>query len=354
MLRLSKGFILLCSAMLMGVLAACGAAPVPTLTPAPSNADEEIWIGLIVGAAGINDGGFNELAFGGVSGASRRLGASQETISLEGVVEADYLATMDSFIQGNPYDVIVTVGFDLTEETLTLAAQYPQIHFVGIDQFQTESVPNVAGVVFREDHAGYLAGVVAASLSSTDIVGGVYGAMIPPVQAFASGFESGARATNPEIEVLTVFHPQGPDVAFGDIEWGTETAQTLLESGADVIFSAAGDTGRGALVAVANRASRIVPNESPLYCIGVDTDQWLTVPQAQPCLVTSAVKDIPRAVDSVIVQIADGNAPSGNYYGPVGLASFHDFEGALPSALKTELERIEAGLLSGEIVITNN
>jgi basic membrane protein A len=146
--------------------------------------------------------------------------------------------------------------------------------------------------------------------------------------------------------VITTYYEGDMATAFSDIEWGAATAAEQLEAGADVVFTAAGDTGRGALIEVAQQGE---DTEGQLYCIGVDTDQWQTAPQARGCLVSSAVKSIPAAVDEVIAQVADGEAPAGNYFGPVGLAPFHDFEDTISVALADELEQLATDLLSGTV-----
>ena len=71
------------------------------------------------------------------------------------------------------YDVIVTVGFALGEATVAAAKQYPDTKFIGVDQFQAEATPGVAGLNFPEDQAGFLAGALAAYLSRTRGVGAV-------------------------------------------------------------------------------------------------------------------------------------------------------------------------------------
>ncbi|MEO0564548.1 MAG: BMP family ABC transporter substrate-binding protein [Chloroflexota bacterium] len=331
--------------ILMLVLVACASAPEPTATPEPTP-DDILRIGLVVGTGGVDDGGFNQLALAGVTNVSRRLGAELEYV-VPGV-DANR-AELESMAESGLYEIIVTVSFEMTDITREVAASFPDVHFVGIDQFQLETLPNVTGILFPEDQAGYLAGFLAASLSETGIVGGVYGPeSVGPVAAFARGYEVGAVAANPGVEVLTVFHPGGVDVAFSDIPWGQEQGDAQLDAGADVVFAAAGDTGRGALIAVANRTQDV---EGQLYCIGVDTDQWLTAQQARPCLVSSAVKAIPQAVDDVIAQVVDGVPPSGNYFGPAGLAPFHDFEDDVPDALQTRLQALEDDLTAGVITV---
>ena len=114
--------------------------------------------------------------------------------------------------------------------------------------------------------------------------------LVPPVVAFNEGYQNGAMSVNPDINIIATYHPGGLDVAFTDPEWGATTAQQAIDQGADVIFGAGGQTGNGALIQTAG-------NEG-LWCIGVDTDQWETVPEAHPCLISSAMKLItPGVVD---------------------------------------------------------
>ncbi|MCB9128094.1 MAG: BMP family ABC transporter substrate-binding protein, partial [Ardenticatenales bacterium] len=238
--------------------------------------------------------------------------------------------------------VIVTVGFALGEATLTAAAEYPDVKFIGVDQFQVEPVDNVAGLVFNEDRAGYLAGALAASLSESGKIAAVLGTdLVPPVVAYKEGYEAGAKAINPGIEVISTYHPGGMDVAFTDPEWGATTAAQAVTQGADVVFGAGGKTGNGALIEVASNDG--------VYCIGVDSDQWETVPEAHSCLVSSAMKLITPGVADLIQMAADGEFPAGNFFGGVGLAPFHDFDGDVPQEVKDKIDEINQGLEDGSI-----
>lgn len=331
---------------LLFVLAACGAAVTPTATPSPTTIaeSESPRIAMVVSTGTLDDGGFNQLTYIGMEAASRRFGASLESIS---ATQTDDDQPIIEELAAAGYDIIVTVGFVSAEATRAVALNYPETHFIGIDQFQVEPMPNVTGIIFPEDQAGYLAGVLAANLSKSGTVAGIYAsADVPPVFAFSVGFENGAKAANPDIKVITQFYPGDVLQSFSDLEWGRQVAEESLTAGADVIFTAAGDTGRASLVAYAN-ANR--NDGAGVYCIGVDTDQWLTVPEAHPCLVSSAAKGIPQAVDDVIEAVLGGNPPSGNYPGPVGLAEFHDFDAEIPDTLKAELEQLAADLINGNV-----
>jgi basic membrane protein A and related proteins len=241
-----------------------------------------------------------------------------------------------------PYDVIVTVGFAMGEATAEAAAKYPNINFIGVDQFQGETIPNVAGLIFPEDKAGFQAGALAAMLSQSGTIAAVLGTdLVPPVVAFKEGYEGGARYINPDINLISTFHPGGLDVAFTDPEWGASTAKQAVDQGADVVFGAGGKTGNGAIIEVAGVEGA--------FCIGVDSDQWETVPEAHACLVSSAMKLITPGVFELAKLSQEGAFPGGNYIGATGLAPFHDFEDQISQEIKDKLAEIEAGLNDGSI-----
>jgi basic membrane protein A len=236
----------------------------------------------------------------------------------------------------------VTVGFALGPATASAAAQYPGVDFIGVDQFQEEELDNVTGLIFYEDRAGFLAGALAGLLTESDTIAAVLGTdLVPPVMAFGEGFANGASYVNPDVRILTTYHPGGLDVAFTDPEWGAVTAAQSIDSGADVIFGAGGKTGNGALIETAGRQG--------LYCIGVDTDQWLTVPEARPCLVSSAMKMLTPGVHELVVLSVRDRFPSGNYIGEIALASFHDFNAEVPDEILERLLEIERALSDGSL-----
>lgn len=312
-------------------------------------AEDVFCVGLVTDVGEIDDKSFNQSAWDGVQQAADELGAQVDYIETKDA--KDYAANIGLFAD-NSYDVIVTVGFALGQATTEAAAQYPDVKFIGVDQFVAPEAPegwegewppsNLAGLIFSEDQAGFLAGALAANLTESDTIAAVLGTdLVPPVVAFKEGYEAGARYINEDINIISTYHPGGLDVAFTDPGWGADTARQAIQQGADVIFGAGGKTGNGALIEVAGHEG--------LYCIGVDSDQWGTVPEAHPCLVTSAMKLITPGVVELITAAQEGNFPSGNYVGEVGLAPFHDFEDQIPEDVKTQLADIEAGLASGEI-----
>lgn len=332
------------------VLSAC--APVETPATGSDAGDSEaaasdLKIGLVTDVGRVNDRSFNQSAWEGVLQACEALGLEEEEDCryIETQDPGDYADNIQQFIDGG-FNVVVSVGFALGEATAVAAQDNPDILFIGVDQFQVEELPNLTGLVFNEDQSGFLAGALAANLSTSGQIASVLGTdLVPPVVAFGQGFELGAKYVNPDIEVSTTYHPGGLDVAFVDPEWGASTARQALDQGADVIFGAGGSTGNGALqeVATAEGAGETV------FCIGVDTDQWETLPAAQPCLVSSAMKLITPGVVELAMMANEGNFPGGNYFGGAGLAPYHDFEDVIPQEVKDQLEEIDTALKDGSL-----
>jgi len=329
-------FVLAVLMMAALVLAGCKSAA----SEADCAKEEVFCVGLVTDVGEVDDKSFNQSAWEGVQAAEKELGALVNYVETKD--GKDYGANIALFADKG-YDVIVTVGYAMGEATLTAAAEYPEIDFVAVDQGQWGgTVPNVAGLIFNEDKAGFLAGALAAMMSKTGTVAAVLGTdLIPPVVAFKEGYEGGARYINPSINLISTYHPGGLDVAFTDPEWGATTAKQAIDNGADVIFGAGGKTGNGAIIEVASHAG--------LYCIGVDSDQWETVPEAHPCLISSAMKLITPSVLNLVKMSKEGTFPAGNYFGDTGLASFHDFDSAVPADVKSKLDEISAGLKDGSI-----
>ncbi|OGO73351.1 MAG: BMP family ABC transporter substrate-binding protein [Chloroflexi bacterium RBG_19FT_COMBO_56_12] len=316
------------------ILSACGGA-----SEADCAKPEVLCVGLVTDVGEIDDKSFNQSAWAGVQQAEKDLDAVINYVETKDA--KDYLTNIDLFA-GKGYDVIVTVGFAMGTATAEAAAKYPNIKFIGVDQYNATTATNLTGLLFSEDKSGFLAGALAAQMSKTGTIAAVLGTdLVPPVVAFKEGYEAGAKYINPNINVISTYHPGGLDVAFTDPEWGATTAKQAIDNGADVVFGAGGKTGNGALIEVAGNAG--------LFCIGVDSDQWETVPEAHACLISSAMKLITPGVFDQIKLAQDGQFPGGNFIGPVGLAPFHDFDSKIDQAIKDKLTEIDKGLKDGTI-----
>lgn len=304
-------------------------------------APENYCIGLVTDTGKVDDKSFNQAAWEGTLLAAEKLGAFTKFV--ETTDPKDYANNIAQFATKN-YDTVVTVGFLMAEATTAAAAKYPNVNFIGVDQFQGEPIPNVAGLVFPEDRAGYAAGYLAGLMTKTNKIGTALGTdTVPPVKLFGEGFKKGALDANPQADVTLVYHE--PNNAFNDPEWGAAESRKQLDQGADVIFAAGGNTGNGGLIEIAKDPGA----GTTVFCIGVDVDQYFTVPQAQKCLLTSAEKKLVVGTETLILLSADGVLPAGNYFGQTGIAPYHDTESAVPADVQSKMSEILLGLQNGTI-----
>ena len=313
----------------------------PTTDDSNCAAPENYCIGLVTDTGKVDDKSFNQAAWEGTQLAAEKVGGFAKYV--ETVDPKDYANNIGQFASKD-YDTIVTVGFLMAEATGVAAAEYPNINFIGVDQFQGEEIPNLTGLVFNEDRAGYAAGYLAGLMTQTNKIGAVLGTdTVPPVKLFGEGYKVGAEAANPDVEVTLVYHE--PNNAFNDPEWGAAESRKQLDQGADIIFAAGGNTGNGGLIEIAKDSGA---GES-VFCIGVDIDQFFTVPQAAGCLLTSAEKKLVSGTEALVLAAAEGTLPAGNFFGPTGIAPYHDTEDVVPDDVKAKVLEVLAGLEDGSI-----
>jgi len=331
--------------IVVALLAACGpkeTEEAPAEVTVEDCPKEEVFcVGLVTDVGKIDDKSFNQSTWEGV----------QLTQDELGVDIVQYIETTDSKDYGKNiaqfgdagFDVIVTVGFGLGEATLEAGPLYPGVKFIGVDQFQGDVVENVVGLIFPEDQSGFLAGALAAQMSESGKLGAVLGTdAVPPVWRFGEGYRAGALYINPDVEVNVIYHNDvGFDKTFTDPEWGKTTALSMIDKGVDVVFGAGGKTGNGALLGCA---------EKGVMAIGVDTDQYYTVPEAQSVLLTSAMKLLTPGTFDLIKMAMEGNFPAGgNYVGAAGLAPYHDLADQIPAEVDAKMQEIDAALKDGSL-----
>jgi basic membrane protein A and related proteins len=298
-------------------------------------------VNLVTDIGRIDDGTFNQFSYEGMTAAAECFGF--ETSYIETVSEADYATNIATSLSDNP-NVMITNGFLLATDTLAAAEANTEVNFIGIDQFQEEFPPNYIGVLFREDQGGYLAGVMAASLSESGVIGVVGGREdVPPVVRFVNAYKTGAESVNPDIRVLSVYNE-----SFTTPDKGASDAAQFIGEGADVIFGAGGQTGSGGVAAAA---------EQGLWGIGVDQDEYFTTfnggdAPGSEYLATSAIKRVDLAVFRNIVAAIQDEFEGGIYTleaanDGITYAPFHDAD--IPEDVAATLEETRQGLADGSI-----
>ena len=306
---------------------------------------------LVTDLGRINDGGFNQFGHEGASSAAEDFDLDYTFIETQS--EADYARNIQTCLDED-FDVVVTVGFLIEDATYAAAVENPDVYFIGVDQLFGESeeqpaLPNVVGIQSREDQGGFLAGAMAALMSESGTVAGVYGIAVPAVVKFRNGYEQGVAYINEQegkdVQVLGVYID-----SFTAPDRGASAAEQFLGEGADVIFGAGGPTGSGAIQFAAPEGA---------YVIGVDQDEYTTTfnngetPGAEN-IVTSAIKRIDVGVYNMVEALVNGDGfPEDSTYrlsaenSGIGFAEAHDAE--VPEEVTAMMEEILAGLTDGSI-----
>jgi basic membrane protein A and related proteins len=251
---------------------------------------EAIKVGLVTDIGGLNDRGFNSLANQGLEDAKSQLGVEGRV--LESKSDADYIPNLSEFGDGG-YDLVISVGFLMTDATAQAAKAYPDTTFAIVDSAFDPPISNAQGLLFKEQETGCLVGAVAALTSKTGTISWVGGQKIPPVDRFIAGYEFCAAKANPDIKVSGDYSQE-----FVDQAPCKEIALDQIDKGSDVVFQVAGGCGLGALDAA---------KEKGVWGIGVDADQSFLGDH----ILTSAVKRVDVSVFKTIEAVQKGETVGG-------------------------------------------
>jgi basic membrane protein A and related proteins len=250
----------------------------------------KIKVGLVTDIGGLNDRGFNSLANKGLEDAKAQLGIDGRV--LESKSDADYIPNLSEFgDQG--YDLIISVGFLMTDATTQAAKAYPDSTFAIVDSAFDPPLDNAQGLLFKEQETGCLVGAVAALTTKSNNITWVGGQKIPPVDRFIAGYQFCAKKVNPDVKVSGSYSQD-----FVDQAKCKEIALDQIAKGSDVVFQVAGGCGLGALDAAKQKS---------VWGIGVDADQSFL----GDYILTSAVKRVDVAVFKTIEAVQKGEKVGG-------------------------------------------
>ncbi|MCL1922406.1 MAG: BMP family ABC transporter substrate-binding protein [Propionibacteriaceae bacterium] len=349
MKKFAVSLALLTSAAL--ALAGCGTPPEGEDTPGADKVD--FLACMISDAGGFDDKSFNQSGYEGMTRAEKDLGVSIK--EAESKDANDFGPNLDS-MKTQKCDLTITVGFMLKDATEQQALANEDMKFAIVDDSQI-TLPNVKPLVFKTSDAAFLAGYAAAAYSTTGKVATFGGMKIPSVTIFMDGFADGVAQYNTDtgkkVEVLG-WNKEAQNGMFTETfdnqATGKQTAQTLIDQGADVIMPVAGPVGLGA-AAAAQEANNVV-------IIGVDADWFETAPQYQDIVLTSVIKEIGTSVFDTIKESVDGNYSSTPYVGTlanggVALAPFHNFDSQLDQATKDRIAELTEMISNGTYVVSS-
>lgn len=303
-------------------------------------------VGMVSDTASFNDGGFNQSCKAGLQRAMREFkveGSFRESHS-----RADYAGNLADLVKSG-CGLVIGVGSMMQADMAAVAAKNPDVNFALIDGNFYPPMANVQSLVFQVDEAAFQAGFLAAAWADLKSptgakVGWVGGVKIASVEQFILPYQAGVAYFNKKYGKNVGV--QGAYAgSFEDQRQGRALAESLLTNGVAVIFAAAGRTGAGALAAVKERGA---------WGIGVDMDQYHTLPDVKDCLLTSCLKKMDIAVYALVQDVLAGRFRSGVMSGTlangqVGLAPYHDFDKQIPARIKEELAAIQLAIKGNQI-----
>ncbi len=323
----------------------------PMLTSCKKSTDNTpvmfLKIGLVGGPSGFSDAGFNQAIWTGCYNAAKNFHMNFQ--GRPSLTPGEYKANLDYFVANN-YNIIIAAGYEAAEATINAAASNPGICFVILDYSTTAPSSNLLGVLFDVDQASFPCGFVAAWWEYTHnhvnpVVGFVGGPPIPSIRQFSVSYAKGVEYFD------SLYHRNVQTVgyyasSFADTLEGARLADSLLKQNVNTVFAFAGKTGTGTLYKM---------KEAGKWAMGVDVDQYYSIPVVGSSLLTSCMKELTVVTYGILDDFFYGkfaggatlHANLGN--NGVGLAPFHDFDAQIPDSVKNELALIKAGIINGSI-----
>jgi basic membrane protein A len=313
---------------------------------------EDVRVGMVYATGGLGDGSFNDQAQQGAIQAREELGISFDESQPEAV--SDFGPAQQQYAQSGNYDLVCCIGFLQADPLTSTADSYGDQQFMIVDSVVDSS--NVASYVFREHEGSYLVGHLAGRLTSMEFsagagstsgdstnVGFVGGVESDLIKKFEAGFKAGVENANEDVDVITSYVG-----GFSDPAGGQEQALSMYSSGADVIYHAAGNTGRGVFQAAQQEGK---------FAIGVDRDQSVTKSDFADVILASMVKRVDTAVYTSIENVVDDDFQGGSTT-TLGLAEEgvqavygNQLGSEIPDEIKTEIDEARQGIVDGDISV---
>lgn len=306
--------------------------------------DDKFTVGFLVGVSGLGDQSFNDMAYAGLFKVKQEHNIRLIFEDSDKDDEA-FEASMVRLLQKKS-DIIVANGFYMKDLVVKYAKMHPEIYFV-LQDAVTPKMQNVINILYLVNEGSFLAGSLAAMMTTTDQIGFIGGVDIPIMHVFRLGFREGAEYINPAITLREQFLSKAPDFSgFKNPTAGHEMATEYYRNNVDIIFSAAGLSGNG-IIQAAKKTGK--------YAIGVDSDQDH---MAKGHVLTSMMKRLDIATYTEVKKIILGKFKPGIVtYGlkqqGVGLSPMKFTKQAIPESVLLRLAEIKKKIINREIIVSH-
>ena len=298
---------------------------------------------LIIAQGGLGDGSWNDTANAGFKAGLEKTGIKGRPIESKDVA-AQGEEIMRRAVDGG-FGLVISLEWIHGEPMEKLAVDYPDANWVIMNQ--TRKGDNIVSVVFGEHEGSYLAGALAAQVTTDTsikgineqaVIGVIGGVKAPGIDKFIVGYIQGAKAINPDVDVKVAYSE-----SFGDPAKGQQMAKAMFNEGADIVYQVAGGTGIG-IIEAAKAEGR--------YAIGVDTDQDGMAPGN---VLTSMIKRVDVAVEDIVINYAADKFPGGEVMdfglaqNGVALSDMMHTKDMVPAAYLEKVDALKADIVAGKI-----
>ena len=263
-----------------------------------SQAPDGFRVNLVTDIGKVDDGTFNQFAYEGLTAAVECFGI-ENTSFIETVSEADYAANIATSLESKPERARHRRVPDHDRHRGGGRSPTPTSTSSASTSSSRSTRPNMAGVPFNEDESGYIAGVLAASLSESGVIGVVAGREdVPPVVKFVNGYTAGAESVNPDIRVLSIYNE-----SFTDAGQGRVRRRPVHRRGRRRHLRRRWPDRFGGVKAAA---------EAGVWAIGVDQDEYFTTfaggtAPGSEFLASSAIKRVDLVTFRLIADVGPGH-----------------------------------------------
>lgn len=298
----------------------------------------------------LGDNSTSDAIWDGMQRASADFDAEVRMIEIHPTDNSKYKAAVLEAADSDAQLIIGSAGSGLIDDLIAVAYDYPEKDFMcldaPIDQAEIPELPNFVGMMCKQNECSYLVGYLAGKMTTSNKIGGIVGVEYPVLQDFLVGYISGAKASNPDIQVATAAIGD-----FVDTAKSKEIALAQYRSGCDIVFAIAGPASYGIIEAGA---------ESDQMVIGVDVDMTLSVNEEQAKhILTSAIKDWGYLSYHMIERYAQDKSTIGwstvEVYGIAnGGATFIQndvYTSLVPQEIQDEMNQLVEDVKAGSITI---
>ena len=314
--------------------------------------DEPTKVGLVFDIFGRGDLSFNDSAGAGYDRANEDFNLdSQEVTPLSDGSNRESLLQLQA---DRGADIVIGVGFLFGDPIKKVAAANPDTNYAIIDSGITDATDNISMLLFDEHEGSYLMGVTAALKSEVGSIGFIGGVNVPLIHKFEAGYVAGARAIDPDIEINIQYLSEPPDFAgFNDPAGARVMGLSMYESGADIVYHAAGGSGNGLFVAAKEFSEG---NDSKVWAIGVNSDQYLTADEeVKEYILTSMLKKVDVSVYETIKDVIEGNFMSGErFFGLRNNGIDYTTSGGFIDDIVDQLDDYKQQIIDGDIVVPDS